>query len=53
MYYEPHCDYSQQSLEDLHVAPVDVIFTPVTTQEILAYPLVGLPTASFAAHASK
>lgn len=40
MYYEPHCDYSQQSLEDLHVAPVDVIFTPVTTQEILAYPLV-------------
>ena len=43
MYYEPHCDYGEQSLEDANIESVDVVITPASTQLLLGYPLVCMP----------
>lgn len=41
MYYEPHCDYDESSVAS--VGKVDAIVTPVNSQVLIKFPLVGLP----------
>jgi hypothetical protein len=46
LYYEPHCDYDESSLDG--IGAVDVVITPAVNQELMNYPLVTLcPSVQF------
>lgn len=40
LFYEPHCDYSGDSVQRVVPGPVDVLVAPVLNQDLIAYPLV-------------
>lgn len=40
LYYEPHCDYQEDTFRD--VPSVDAVVTPVVDQLLVAYPLVSV-----------
>ena len=43
VYYEPHCDYDEQSLRSTGAEGVDVVITPASSQLVAKYELVGSP----------
>ena len=40
LFYEPHCDYSGESVQRNVPGPVDVLVAPILNQNLIAYPLV-------------
>ena len=48
LFYEPHCDYSGDSVQRVVPGPVDVLVAPVLNQDLIAYPLVRIQRGSVA-----
>ena len=40
LFYEPHCDFTSESLREHVPAHVDVVVTPIVNQNLIVYPLV-------------